>query len=510
MQYRELKDFARAAMISEAVNSFHKLPKAVIDGIPERMLDRWDRQWRSTEAIEEVPDNPRLVNHFTIGADPEFSLVDHLKGSFINAENLGLVTGAAFGMDMNGRLAELRPIPSRFALDVLASVWSELRWMALSIPTSRELSWQAVPYDGRDGLGGHIHFARKQADEVRRHDVDALDGMFETFRRGNIYNDVMCANRIKQTKYGHYGDIRFQKHGYEYRSLPTWLSSPWLAYLTLVVAKLLVYNRQHSRSMFMAVRNNPSTARVVVENLLSYYKGLDDDALIAYLALKRHGLPTMSVGDFKPNWGILFPANANSKDISWYPSMIEPSMTDKQGMLNWLIRGEMLRPEKPEVTWDGSKFPKGYTSSLVYSPTRARLGIGEIGTNIICHERYPLHLGIIDQEDTIRIMCKQAEWPNVSKALKPLTAIKTNRSKYSLYCKYTDHTGVFVDLPPSLRANDTVGPVKRILTSCGLPFWNPIEVKEGLIEAWFTGQKVAEVKATVAVKYKGRVIEEGQ
>src|SRR5437899_1282728 len=81
-------------------------------------------------------ETPRLINHFKIGADPEFlferppQVTRTLEGATrevraaenrVTAQSLGMKTGLFMGADQNGRLAELRPKPNKSCLKVLAS-----------------------------------------------------------------------------------------------------------------------------------------------------------------------------------------------------------------------------------------------------------------------------------------------------------------------------------------------------------------------------------------------------
>ena len=64
-----------------------------------------------------VPAVPRLLNHFKLGADPEFAFLN--EGKQHSAHDFGLRAGLCFGADNNGRLVELRPRASRYAVEVV-------------------------------------------------------------------------------------------------------------------------------------------------------------------------------------------------------------------------------------------------------------------------------------------------------------------------------------------------------------------------------------------------------
>ena len=206
-------------------------------GIPERILSRWERDLLRVEPPKECPKVLRLINRFSIGADPEFSLEE--KGEQVYGSTLGLKTGLAYGADLNGRLLELRPSPSRFALEVVASLWSTLKWFYRTVPTARNTVWVAGAWHNQDGLGGHVHLGQKKkpTDEIK-----ALDTVVRILAGAEVYNERHLLLRRERSEYGRWGDIRPQPHGYEYRVFPSWLGSPLEAYLSLVLSKLVVYD----------------------------------------------------------------------------------------------------------------------------------------------------------------------------------------------------------------------------------------------------------------------------
>src|SRR6267378_676830 len=305
MEFAELKYTFFKNLVEHGYGSVAEIPAEVLTGIPTRLVDKWWEQFRSAPPLTAIPQYPRLVNRFTIGADPEFSLTD--QGKLCPAMKIGLQTGLAFGMDMNGRLAELRPAPSRFALDVVASMLSELRWMALYLPQSLKYNWLSSPYDGQDGVGGHVHIARQRNEKDRREDVNSLSYLNSWMLKVGVFSSALNASRTSHTKYGHSNDIRMQKYGYEYRAFPTWLDSPWLAYLVLVLSKLSVYNPKLIRNIFVNGSKNQKGLERSIGHLLAFYKNVDDDAWIAFHALRKWGLTKQEGVDFRNNWGILYP-----------------------------------------------------------------------------------------------------------------------------------------------------------------------------------------------------------
>jgi hypothetical protein len=319
------------------------------------------------------PTEPRLLNRFSIGADPEFAFLLESSGELegVAATELGFKTGLAFGADVNGRLAELRPKPSRFGLKVVASLLATMRWLAYMNPKTTYLIWKAGAYSQRDGLGGHIHFGRKRAGRGR--EITALDKLTGTLYHANIFSKAEGDRRRKTTDYGRLGDYRLQVHGYEYRVLPSWLDSPWMAYFTITVAKLAVYAPE--LVIPWAVRGNPERR---LRALLAYFKGRDDDALIAYHALKRWGLPKFFGGDFKGRWGVDFTYNQGDQGVSVMPPYITPTEKEVQEMFSHLTKATPLLPNRPTISWTPSKVPPGFSWLMKYTKTAGQIGLGEL------------------------------------------------------------------------------------------------------------------------------------
>jgi len=191
------------------------------------------------------------VGDITIGADPEFGLIDSSgvlqRGSQIVPKN-GL-----FGSDGPG--VEVRPPPSRSHLAVVKSICSILE----NPPPPAESYWWrgGATYQDRNRVywfGGHIHLGRPErigpdeAKPIYQRIATALDSLLalpmvrfdtpEPFKRRNG-----CAYG-----YGKAGDIRVENPDrFEYRVLSgLWMVHPTLAKIALGAAKCVTesaYNR---------------------------------------------------------------------------------------------------------------------------------------------------------------------------------------------------------------------------------------------------------------------------
>ena len=297
-------------------------------------------------------------------------------GERIDAYQLSLAQGLAFGMDNNGRLTEIRPYPSRSALNVTASILAAMRWMVLLFPKTLEYEWQAGAFLFGDGLGGHVHFGRKRPG--RDLEIKALDTVEEEMLAVGAYPraEVLArrAGDAHRQYYGQLGDYRKQMHGYEYRTFPSWLDSPALAFLTITLAKLAVHNPALAQGYTPLWGIDRHFQRV--RNLLAYYKDVDDDARLALMLISRN-FPRHLGGDFRGRWGI-GPALCGAKNIACIPSCIKPDATDVQEVFDLLAKGTLLSGRVPVPTWTPLNPPVGYDMVIRSVNTRGAKGLGEL------------------------------------------------------------------------------------------------------------------------------------
>ncbi len=322
--------------------------------------------------ITSYPRTPRLVNRFKLGADPEFTFQGK-DGSYIYAENLGLTTLTGFGCDMSGRQAEIRAYPSRFALEVVASIADSLRWMGtVGNGAVLALNWQATAFNGKDGCGGHIHFGRRRP-QLRELDTNILDSTTKRLLHEGVFDRHSFLERQRTPgHYGKAGDIRVTNHGYEYRTPSTPLSSPWLTYFTLVVNKLMVYHGQSSMQ--------PKAAEWFIE-LLKLYEDKDDDAAIVLSALRKFGIPRESKEDFKGKWGVSSGLPDPEKCTRFFPSMIKGEESTCRELFRHFMDGLDIPCRWPKPTWEPYFLPKGF--QLVNMQPHTLGHLPDVGMNLI-------------------------------------------------------------------------------------------------------------------------------
>lgn len=453
---------------------------ALVQGMPAvapnpAKAQKWEREFKDVLSLASFPKSPRLVNNFSLGADPEFVFEDPYYGARIDATNIGLKTGLAFGADQNGRLVELRPTPSKFALEVLASILVELRWLAAMHPETFNYYWRAGAFVFKDGLGGHVHIGSKHKEKdirtriqlAQREDNDKLgpellhklDILVAMLIKLGCFPERECAARIagdaKGQFYGRDSDIRFQNHGFEYRTFPTWLDSPWLGYLVLVLSKLVTFDPSliANTSTEAIQAASPKWLEERIVNLLAYYQGMDDDARIAYSVYKQIGLPKFMGGDFKTRWGIVqYPLVTGL----YLPDSIQPTDADVQELWAHLVKYAPLTG-KPVCNW--KKLPEGYKHLLDTTATTGIKNWGELLQGLCIHrDMLGLVLTPVNGRGGVRISKKFAtRLPQHWQQLVPTVTVGCNSD---------------IEIGLNAREPAQLKETRRILLSGAFPFWD--------------------------------------
>lgn len=494
---------------------------AMVQGIPpvapsRAHAERWTNQFLEVLPLPGVPKTPRLINAFKVGADPEFVFADLDRGTRSDAEIFRLKTGLAFGADMNGRLVELRPRASRFALNVLSSVLEELRWLAAYNRETLAFAWRAGAFLYKDGIGGHVHLGRKkglkpvrawasyfnaqhgrhraprweedvtvkpeQPEELRR-----MDLIFYALTELGVYNKSQVVQRQAGDQhgqqYGMFGDVRMQAHGYEYRAYPSWLDHPLSAYLALVLTKLAAYDPEVLPNP-NKMPENVEFCHKLIKNFLAYYKGRDDDAALAYAALCRHGLPVYCGDDFKQRWGINTALQRAITIPRYIPDVITGHEDTTRELFEYLHNGKALPPSNPRQTWNGT-IPDAYQCCLGrIESTRGQRGLGELAFDLFHHAKYPVYLAVTNERDFM-----------VSKSLGRKKEGIRLAKKLGIRILMGGGIGQ-VRVPPQWREPMNLASTKKLLTAL-LPLWTPemlqAGVKEEPIEAKqrFVGTQIA-------------------
>lgn len=438
--------------------------------LPPGKMEKWLR--RFIQLPGEFSSQRRYVNRFKLGADPEFVFTVVGKDQARkDASQFKLKQGPAFGADNNGRLAEIRPYPSRSALEVCASVLATLRWMAVLYPHTLGYDWRAGAWQIEDGLGGHVHFGRKRPG--RKQEVAALDVIEESMIEAGLFDRFEQSRRREgdshRQLYGQLGDYRLQAHGYEYRTFPSWLDSPELAFLTITLSKLGVHD---PGVIWKYVSGQENFLRLT--NLLRYYKECDDDARLALVMLKD--LALARGGDFKGRWGISVLGKEGVRSSSLpqiIPLSIKPTDKDIAELFDHFAKKTPLVMRVPEPTWSPTEPPRGYRMLIDSTQTIGKKGLGEMCWDMCYHENYPIGL--------VREATARTSW------VRPITIPRQmweTLPKNPFESHGSDNGLIYIN--PTAIDKGRSGELRRQLLSGLLPIWKVKDVRASSYEQWKT------------------------
>jgi len=171
-----------------------------------------------------------------IGCDPEFTMIDK-KGKPVCSnpylEKLIPHFRRKIGRDRGGGgyIWELRPNPSTNPREVVEEIRYLFSQIAIHCPETLQYTWLAGSSVKGLPLGGHIHFGVFLEKEM----IMALDVLLAPV--------VALINDQEKLKgYGQLGDWRKKAHGFEYRSLGSWLWAPGITLGILALAQVIVWD----------------------------------------------------------------------------------------------------------------------------------------------------------------------------------------------------------------------------------------------------------------------------
>ncbi len=258
-------------------------------------------------------------DEMTLGTDIEF-LLSSRSGKPVPASRFmsyrGRVGYDAYRDPQNRSvhpIAELRPLPSKHPLQLYRNLYATMK-QANKMIGSSNLSWLA----GNEPIanlpiGGHLHFGNVPFHFLLLRVLDEYLAL--PFR---ILEDPRGISR--RPKYGKLGDVRTKRHGFEYRTLSSFIYSPKITLATFVLAKFLVH---HHLKLPIGTLLNPDV-------LHSYYRGNGAElyslaeakmslieSLPQYENVKEHvnplfqkireGTPWDEKKDIRPAWRLTLP-----------------------------------------------------------------------------------------------------------------------------------------------------------------------------------------------------------
>lgn len=259
----------------------------------------------------------------TLGADPEFVLIQADGGVRHACNVIRGGTSAKFGIDGGSVAVEIRPTPSKDPAKVVESIQNTLKDGARRYPGSLQFKWHAGG-SSIHPIGGHIHFGTNYLGDDYYCDSDqearlvrALD-RFLAIPLLAVEDKSEARSRRGNTSYGQLTDWRTQDWGCEYRTPGSWITSPAVSLAALSLAKVVacesISGRIKTRDMFRINTEDFRQANIAlstvskawdrIEKMAMYpkYKG----AIQILRELLKSG-KTWQAGDIKNTWGLVTP-----------------------------------------------------------------------------------------------------------------------------------------------------------------------------------------------------------
>lgn len=185
------------------------------------------------------------IRDFLIGQDAEMVVLNGSRLAKFEGDIKGEI--GLDGQTGQSNTTEIRTNPSCCPIEIVNKVYGVFHRRVKGYPNYLKYTWLAGSYKSGRSLAGHIHFGVKEysiknseANQIVANYLGALSLCLEDRKEG-------IARRSSGT-YGFLNDFRKQPHGFETRSLSSWLSSPHVSTAHLALAKTIMFE----------ILNNPS------------------------------------------------------------------------------------------------------------------------------------------------------------------------------------------------------------------------------------------------------------
>lgn len=185
----------------------------------------------------------------TLGCDPE--LICRINGKFVPAEKF-FKSNAAFGLDGNKNVAEIRPGYSESPIDLTAKIRILLEHGSSKYPELEFVSGHFV--DGYP-IGGHIHLSAEPSERL----ISGLDVVLGAL--SSCIDERSQIEKRKSAGYGKLSSFRAKSYGMEYRMPGSWLLNPSISLVTFTLAKLTVIGVKEDGLNFRTLKNGWSNCQ---------------------------------------------------------------------------------------------------------------------------------------------------------------------------------------------------------------------------------------------------------
>jgi hypothetical protein len=181
------------------------------------------------------------VIDFTMGADPEFVCLDGDDKVVKASSSCEWERGSdrdKLGADGNGIVFEVRPKPTTDPLKIVHDIHSTFMKHIGKFPKFANYKWLAGSCQKNMIIGGHVHFGFKPTTATHQDYTYMLSQYVGSI---SILLEDKTQGKRRRNDYGFYGDHREQTYGLEYRSMGSWLTSPYIASAFLCLSKIVMF-----------------------------------------------------------------------------------------------------------------------------------------------------------------------------------------------------------------------------------------------------------------------------
>lgn len=258
---------------------------------------------------------------FRLGADPEFLFLTSTKMVVPASECAVTGSSAEFGCDAgHGTPGELRPPPKEEPEELVQEIHRILVQGFNQSLFAQSYNWSAGGNGSLAPTGGHIHIGDLSARiTVPRSTFptlwfDALLAVPAAFLESPSQSRVTQEN----TGYGALGNVRPQDHGWEYRTLGSWLTSPYVALGVLSMAKIIYHEWMLDSDGDSALRRSVLNLADEVSSNARYFPGLRGH-MREYADRAWQLIPQFALYEkYRPQ--IDFLKGLYDDRVSWYPA----------------------------------------------------------------------------------------------------------------------------------------------------------------------------------------------